>query len=125
MRVALEMRLNVSQNENVAMAAQILNTEGWERNTEGDENKLFADKILKDILTHFNEPLLKAGLNCGLSTLLEQWHFLLDYAKCYLNPSGTHYLRVWNRFFNSPRCADWNMVLLIAELIFSFPISNA
>ena len=49
----------------------------------------------------------------------------VDHTKRYLNPTGTHYLRVWHRIFNSPRSVDWNMVLLIAELIFSIPISNA
>ena len=126
MQIALETTLKVSENEHVIMAAQILNTEGWERNTEeGDEDESFADKILEDLSTHFREPLLKAGLSCGLSTLLEQWHSLIDHTKRYLNPTGTHYLRVWHRIFNSPRSVDWNMVLLIAELIFSIPISNA
>ena len=80
MQIALETRLKVSENEHVIMAAQILNTEGWERNTEeGDEDESFADKILEDLSTHFREPLLKAGLSCGLSTLLEQWHSLIDH----------------------------------------------
>ena len=126
LRGALETRLKVSENKHVIMAAQILNTEGWIRNTEeGDEDLSFADDILEDVSTHFREPLLKAGLNCGLSNLLEQWHSLIDYTKRYLNLSGTHYLRVWHRIFNSSRNVDWNMVLLVAELLFSIPISNA
>lgn len=91
MGVALETTSKVSENEQVIMASQILNTKGWERNTEdGDEDESFAYEILEDISTHFREPLLEAGLNCGLSTLLQQWHSLVDYTKHYLNPSGAH-----------------------------------
>jgi hypothetical protein len=50
LRGALETRLKVSENKHVIMAAQILNTEGWIRNTEeGDKDLPFADDILEDV----------------------------------------------------------------------------
>ena len=58
-------------------------------------------------------------------TVLEQWHSLLFYTKRYLNPSATPYLRVWRRLFDSARNNEWNLILLLVELLFCIPISNA
>ncbi|KAJ7373230.1 hypothetical protein OS493_012818 [Desmophyllum pertusum] len=41
------------------------------------------------------------------------------------NPSRTPYLRVWRRIFHSSQKDEWSMVLLLVELLFSIPISNA
>ena len=43
----------------------------------------------------------------------------------WMDPSRTHYLRVWKRIFTSSRKEEWNMVLLLVELLLSIPISNA
>jgi len=36
-----------------------------------------------------------------------------------------HYQSVWWRLFNSPQKKDWGSVLVLAELLFSLPVSNA
>ena len=123
---AMQTRMEAAENKYVVMAATILNCEGWERKNEnGEEDVEFADNYVAALFDHFREPLLKAGLDVALNSLLEQWHDLVAYATRYLDPSRTHYLRVWKRIFDSSRKDRWNMVLLLVELLLSIPISNA
>ena len=123
---AMETRLEVAENKHVLMAATVLNCEGWERRNEnGEEDLEFADDCVAELYDHFKEPLSKAGLNGSLGDLLDQWHHLLDYTKRYLEPSKTPYLRVWRRIFDSGRSNEWSMVLILVELLFAIPISNA
>lgn len=123
---AMQSRLEVAENPHVLNAAIILNTEGWERSSEdGEEDLGFADDCLVELYEHFKVPLSNAGMDGSVHDLLEQWHCLLAYTKRYLNPSRTPYLRVWKRIFDSDRRNDWHMVLLLVELLFSIPISNA
>lgn len=97
----------------------------YEENENGEEDVEFVDNYVAALLDHFREPLLKAGLDVALNSLLEQWHDLVAYATRCLDPSRTHYLRVWKRIFDSSRKDRWNMVLLSVELLLSIPISNA
>lgn len=123
---AMHTRMEAAENKYVLMAATILNCEGWERkNEDGEEDVEFADNYVSALFDHFREPLLKAGLDVALNSLLEQWHDLVTYTKRYLDPSRTHYLRVWKKIFDSSLRDRWNMVLLLVELLLSIPISNA
>ena len=120
---AVEARLEVAENR---LACTVLNTEGWERmDEEGEKDLLFADECVTELYSHFQKPLSNAGLDGSLSDLLEQWHSVIEYTTRYLSPSTTPYLRVWRRIFDSSRSEGWSMVLLLAELLFSIPISNA
>ena len=123
---AMETRLEVAENKHVLMAATVLNCEGWEkRDDNGDDDVEFADGCVAELYEHFKEPLSQAGLNGSLGELLDQWHHLIEYTKQYLEPSKTPYLRVWRRIFDSSRCNEWSMVLILVELLFAIPISNA
>jgi hypothetical protein len=110
----------------VIHAATVLNTEGWEKKNE-DENQdlLFTANCVAELNDHLQVPLSKAGLDCSFHDLLEQWHYLVEYTKRYLNPSQTPYLRVWRRIFDSANRKKWNMVMILVEILFSIPISNA
>ena len=91
----MQTRMEAAENKYVVMAATILNCKGWERKNEnGEEDMEFADNYVAVLFNHFCEPLLKAGLDVALNSLLEQWHDLVAYATRYLDPSRTHYLRV-------------------------------
>ena len=123
---AMQTRMEVAENKYVFMATTVLNCEGWERkNEDGEEDDGFADDSVTELFQHFQEPLLKAGLDGSLNSLLEQWHDLVAYTERYLDPSRTPYLRVWRRIFHSSQKDEWSMVLLLVELLFSIPISNA
>ena len=103
----------VAENRNVVLASTVLNCEGWEKKDEdGEEDLGFADDIIAELYNHFKEPLSKAGLNGTLNDLLDQWHDLLNYTIRYLDPTIT-------------RRVQWSMVLILVELLFCIPISNA
>lgn len=125
---AMETRLDISENKYVKSAAVILNTEGWEKKsdveTDTPYDNTFADKDIAQLYDHFIVPLSNAGIGT-LSDLLEQWHNLVSYTVRYLDPSRTHYFRVWRRIFDSQKRQDWQMVLVLVELLFAIPISNA
>lgn len=56
---------------------------------------------------------------------MDEWHSLVQHVKLYFSPSTLPYLRVWRRVFDSQRKSEWCRVLLVIELLFSIPISNA
>ncbi|CAB4031533.1 zinc finger 862-like [Paramuricea clavata] len=123
---AVEARLEFGENRLVIFACTVLNTEGWERmDEEGEKDPLFADECVTELYSHCQNPLSNAGLDGSLSDLLERWHSVIEYTTHYLSPSTTPYLCVWRRIFDSSRSEGWSMVLLLAELLFSIPISNA
>ena len=57
----------------------ILATHGWNR----IESDYFANTLLQNIVNHFAEPLVKAGVN--LMVIEEEWLDIVYYAKTYLN----------------------------------------
>lgn len=64
--------MEVAENKYVFMATTVLNCEGWERkNEDGEEDDGFADDSVTELFQHFQEPLLKAGLDGSLNSLLE------------------------------------------------------
>lgn len=122
---AIETRLEVAEKKHVLMAATVLNCEGWEKRDDSGEDVEFADGCVAELYEHFKEPLSKAALNGSLGELLDQWHHLIEYTKQYLEPLKTPYLRVWRRIFDSSRRNEWNMVLILVELLFAIPTLNA
>ena len=105
---------------------QILNTEGWVRtSTDGDVDLEFADDTIAKLQHHFETPLLSAGMTSSTADLINQWHELLQYAHEYLSVSTTPYRICWRHIFTSPRSSAWKDVLLLVELLFTVPISNA
>ena len=57
--------------------------------------------------------------------MLEQWHDLVAYTVKYLEPGKSDYRKIWHQRFNSSRSKEWHLVLLLIELIFVLPVSNA
>ena len=50
---------------------------------------------------------------------------MIEFACGYIAIHTLHYQSVWWRLFNSPQKKDWGSVLVLAELLFSLPVSNA
>ena len=65
------------------------------------------------------------GLVATLNEVLEQWHSMVTYAVTYLNVVTFHYRKVWKLLFSSSRSREWKDILLMVELLFCLPISNA
>lgn len=64
---------------------QILNTEGWLRETQDEDGNVitdyeFADEGLSNLKQHFDIPLRHAGFSASTADLLNQFHDLLRYS---------------------------------------------
>ena len=100
--------------------------ESWLRTNEEEEIDLeFGDEGLTYLYKHFSIPLMNAVVKALVPDLLNQWHDLLQYAREYLCVTSTPNRVWWHRIFNCPRCSIWSDVLILIELLFTIPISNA
>ena len=50
---------------------------------------------------------------------------MLEYALKYIKLLGVSYLVTWKKLFTSPKKNEWSDALLLVELLFSDPVSNA
>ena len=96
----------------------ILATHGWNR-TESDD---FANTSLQNIVNHFAEPLVKAGVD--LMVIEEEWLDMVYYAKTYLNLVQEASQTIWWKLGNCTNFRKWVNVLALIELIFCLPMSN-
>ena len=119
---SLENRLEYSVEDHSAISAKILNTEGWI--CAKDDINVFDDDV-ETAYNSYTEPLKKAGFNGTFVELLDKWHTILEYTVTYLAPIKIDYRTIWYQLFNSSRAKEWSNVLLLAELLFFLPISNA
>ena len=85
----------------------------------------FDVEAMTELYDFYRIPLERAGFDGSLSDLLEQWENLCDYTVKYLNPQSTDYRITWRKIFQSSRRDTWTLVLLLVELLFSLPFSNA
>ena len=127
-RTCITMRLEEESNSKgiFQCVPQLLNMEGWLRTNEEREIDLeFGDEGLTYLYKHFSIPLMNAGVKASVPDLLNQWHDLLQYAHEYLCVTSVPYRVCWRRIFISPRCSTWSDILILIELLFTIPISNA
>lgn len=120
--IRLRLEEEADSTEIFTHAPKILNTEGWLQYKEDTE---FADEGLEYLFNHFKIPLTNAGVTASFPELLTQWQNLLEYANEFLSISNTSYKKTWYRIFNSPRKTQWKDILIMVELIFTIPVSNA
>ena len=107
--------------------ARILNAEAWVSNDDDDDEATgFADRELRNVFRRFSTPLRNAGVILTEEEILEEWHNMVEYAQTYLSPGKTNYLKTWRRIFDSSRAkTDFKNVLLLVEICFVMPLSNA
>nr|XP_047135399.1 E3 SUMO-protein ligase KIAA1586-like [Hydra vulgaris] len=70
-------------------------------------------------------PLRHAGFAGTVNGVLDAWHSLVNYTVKYLAPHNTGYRKLWHQIFSSSMKNEWVPVLLIVELLFTLPVSNA
>ena len=119
---AITVRLIDSDSEINKISALVLNTEAWPASQNDDE---FLHKEIQKACEIFEIPLQRAGYSATSSEILEQWRSLTEYATTYLNITKFKYRKVWKLIFASSRAKEWKDILLLVELLFCFPISNA
>ena len=71
----------------------------------------------------FIDPLEAHGVS--LSSLLDEIEDAIDYARSYLALESTSYRKVWYNLHICPDSHKWPNILLLCELAFSLPFSNA
>ena len=105
----------------------VMNTESWQQSSMINEEleQVFGVEAMTELYDFYRIPLERAGFDGSLSDLLEQWENLCDYTVKYLNPQPTDYRITWRKIFQSSRRDTWTLVLLLVELLFSLPVSNA
>ncbi len=59
-----------------------------------------------------------------LGLKLGEFHEMLLYATQFISLSSTTYQTVWWKLFQSPTATDWANVLILAQLLFTLPVSN-
>ena len=107
--------------------ARVLNCEAWITNDDADEEDwVLADNEIKQLYQRFSKPLQKAGVDITESEILDEWHDMVRYAQTYLNPEKSNYLKTWRRIFDCSRAqTDFKNILLLIEICFVMPLSNA
>ena len=127
---AIEDTINARLNEECTVlqpVARISNCGAWIPNDDEDEgSSSFADKEIGEVFQRFREPLQNAGVTLNEHEILDEWHDLVEYAQTYLKPEKNNYLKTWRRIFdNSRMVTDFKNILLLVEICFVMPLSNA
>ncbi|CAB4003716.1 zinc finger 862-like [Paramuricea clavata] len=98
---------------------QILDCEGWKDDNEFAEDAIFA------VYDKFEVPLKSGGMSVTVPDLLNQWHEIVDFAVETIGVTGQSYLITWRKIFSAPRSKGWKDALILVELLFTIPVSNA
>ena len=112
-------RLKWSDVDMMRSMIAVLNPQGWEKLMNDDDS---LDEI-NIIIQKFEIPLKGAGAN--VDDILQEFAAMIEFACEYIAIHTLHYQSVWWRLFNSPQKKDWVSALLLVELLFSLPASNA
>ena len=94
----------------------------WKGSDTDDE---FGFHTINKLYEFHKIPLEQTGFTGPISELLEQWQSLCNYTIKYLSPETTEYHVAWCKIFQSSRKDSRNLILLLVELLFSLPVSNA
>ena len=115
----LKERVKVQHSSLLSHTLALLATQGWEK----PENADLADVALDNLISHFQIPLEKAGVDT--SVIKEEWEDLIDYARRYLSLVQEDYRTIWWKLFNAANASNkWGNVLSLIELLFCLPMSN-
>ena len=93
-----------------------------EFDSEDDFSLVQVKESVDRIAEHFRLPLEAKGVL--LASLLDEVEEAVQYARTYLDISGTDYRTIWYKLFSCPDAKKWPNFLSIAELAFSLPFSN-
>ena len=71
----------------------------------------------------FRAPLEAKGVD--LAAVDDEVEDIVEYARTYLRINTESYKKIWYQLYKSPDATKWPNVLMIAQLLFSLPISTA
>ena len=70
----------------------------------------------------FKLPLEAAGAD--LDELPKEFREMLIHATQFIWLSSMDYQAIWWRLFHAPNASEWSTILILAQLLFSLPVSN-
>ena len=97
-----------------------MNCEAWE---VGEDN--YGCDYVEELMKRFIISLKNAGFAASVADLINQRKDMKAYTIKYLCKEGEDYLVTCRRIFSSQFSSKWWCILLLVELLFCFPISNA
>ena len=115
---SLPNRIKAQDIDLLSHSVTILASHGWERQDSTD----FGRPALEAILSKFEIPLAKVS-GFEVDKVTEEWDNMVDYARQYLN-LVENYKVIWWKIFNAPVASRWKNLLVLVELLYSFPVSN-
>ena len=126
----LKSRLAWSDLQVVRDIIFLLATQGWQKvvdeeeesEPEHDNDKPDPMEAIVRLGERFKLPLEAAGAD--LDELPQEFREVLLYATQFISLSSITYQAVWWRLFHAPNASEWSNVLILAQLIFSLPVSN-
>lgn len=119
---AIEQRLEEDPEDERGVMAALLNTSGW---VKAKDDVVIFDQDVERLYKRYRIPLERACFSGTVGELLDQWHNILEYALAYLSPERVDYRVVWHQLFNCSRSKEWSAILILIELLFVLPVSNA
>ena len=126
----LKSRLAWSDLQVVRDIIFLLATQGWQKvvdeeeesEPEHDNDKPDPMEAIVRLGERFKHPLEAAGAD--LDELPKEFREVLIYATQFISLSSMDYQAVWWRLFHAPNASEWSNILILAQLIFSLPVSN-
>ena len=116
---AIDTRLGGSDSDTIHKSAVILDTENWKDSLD------FGEEALEFLWNKFEQPLIKAGVQCPFPQILYQWNSLVSYTVTHMEPRGIDYRRTWRILLNSPKKNEWKDFFTLVPILFIMPVSNA
>ena len=116
---AIDTRLGGSDSDTIHKSAVILDTENWKDSLD------FGEEALEFLWNKFEQPLIKAGVQCPFLQILYQWNSLVSYTVTQMEPRGIDYRKTWRILLNSPKKNEWKDFLTLVPILFIMPVSNA
>ena len=104
----------------------MLSTHGWQKliddQSDSDEDGEDPFKAIDQLTERFKFPLEKAGAD--LSEMRSEFEAMISYATQFISLATMEYQSVWWHLFHAPNKSEWSNVLILANLLFSLPVSN-
>ena len=119
----LKSRLEWSDLDLIRDIIVILETQGWQKMVDEEENGESDPREAVDRLAvRFEKPLEAAGV--VVTELRQEFKEMLEHSIQFISLSTICYQEVWWRLFHAPGATRWSNILTLAELLFSLPASN-
>ena len=89
------------------------------------EGSSVDDRLSEINSAHVSITVFRAPLEAKGADLTSEIEEIVDYARTYLRIECDSFSKVWYQLYSSPDSTKWPNILLMSELLLSFPFSTA